>query len=554
MKTKYLAPIVFLIGIYLILSALDNIGIVKISILIINPLYLAISTLIFATAFFSLEKLGVHNKIKQIIARETIKNSVHIVNVEGVEYYFVGFRVIGKETTEEDEEDIDYSAEMQNAINALSKHQSRKVKVAVVTLLDPEPGSAILFFAKKDDVSLSRFYNEALYLKHVIEGMAPHLTLEEVNLKTKPMIPLPQLVGTVVYAGYISQKKFEVVADEQIDVGEFDIELGHIVGTNKSIGIRSSDVFRHIAIFGATGSGKTNTSALLAKKLYEKGFDVVILDWHGEYHNYLPNFNYYGNESLPVLNPLGSKEMRAINVADMIGDVLKLTDPQRFALQKGIEEFLLKDSNADFKDLINLINTPDFAEKYDIQKNVILALVRNLSYLFTGMGEKLISKKGLSYKDLAEKLRGGNVIDLATISDLRLRRLYGMLIVQFILEYFLEFRPKDRKLYLVLEEAQNYLREENIIIERALQEIRKFGVGLCIVTQSPTTIDPEVLKNTNIKIVHSIKSNQDKRVVADSMGLTSAKEKIIDKLDVGEAILVAPNIKKEIIVKIDKVT
>lgn len=554
MNTKYLVPIIFLVSLYLIISAFHSTGFLKINIPTPNPVYLAFSGLIFGSIFLIIQKLGASNKIKQIIARETLKNNIHIINIGGVEYYYIGFRIIGKENVED--EKVDYEKEMKAVVESVSKNKSRKIKVATVTILDPSPGTSIIFFSKRNEMTLSRFHNEALYLKHTIESMAPHLTLEEVNLKTNPMLPLPQLLGTVVYPGYIMQKKIEVVSssEEQIVVGDFDVELGVVPGSdNRTIGIRSSDVFRHIAIFGATGGGKTNTSALLVRELQKKGFDVVVLDWHGEYHNYLPNFNHYEGDNLPVLNPLGSKEARALNVADMIGDILELTEPQRFALQKAIDKYLKDNNDVDFKDLPQIID--EHAEELEIQQNVAIALIRNLEYLFSGIGEKLISKNGLSYKELAEKLKGGNIINLRSMgSDIRIRKLYGLLIAKFLIEYFMEYKPKDRKLYLVLEEAQNYLRERNMIIERALQEVRKFGVGICIVTQSPTTIDSEVLKNTNIKIVHAIKTNDDKRVVADSMGLSAGRAKILDKLDVGEALVTAPNIKKEVIVKIKKVT
>jgi len=552
MNTKYLVPIIFLISLYLIISAFHSTGFLKLNIPTPNPIYLAFSGLVFGSIFVIIQKLGASNKIKQIIARETLKNSIHIINIGGTEYYYIGFRIIGKEHVED--EKVDYEKEMKAVVESVSKNKSRKIKVATITILDPSPGTSIIFFSKRNEMTLSRFHNEALYLKHTIESMAPHLTLEEVNLKTNPMLPLPQLLGTIVYPGYITQKKIEVVSssEEQIVVGDFDIELGVVPGTdNKTIGIRSNDIFRHVAIFGATGGGKTNTSALLAGELKKKGFDVVILDWHGEYHNYLSDFKHYEGDDLPVLNPLGSKETKAMNVADMIGDILDLTEPQRFALQKAIEQYLKDD--VDFKDLPQIIY--DHAEELEIQQNVAIALIRNLNYLFSGIGEKLISKNGLSYKELAERLRGGSIINLRSMgSDIRIRKLYGLLVSEFLIDYFMEYKPKDRKLYLVLEEAQNYLREKNMIIERALQEVRKFGVGICIVTQSPTTIDLEVLKNTNIKIVHVIKTNTDKRVVADSMGLQAGRERILDKLDVGEALVTAPNIKKEVIVKIKKVT
>ncbi|NON63327.1 ATP-binding protein, partial [Acidianus sp. RZ1] len=105
---------------------------------------------------------------------------------------------------------------------------------------------------------------------------------------------------------------------------------------------------------------------------------------------------------------------------------------------------------------------------------------------------------------------------------------------------------------IVIEEAHNYFTEYNDFINRIISEVRKFGVGLCIVSQSPSSISAEILKNTNIKIIHSLKADIDKRVISDSLSLPSSMVNFIDKLDIGEAILSAPNIKNPIVVKIKK--
>jgi len=63
-----------------------------------------------------------------------------------------------------------------------------------------------------------------------------------------------------------------------------------------------------------------------------------------------------------------------------------------------------------------------------------------------------------------------------------------------------------------------------------------------------------VLKNTNIKIIHSIKSDIDKKAIRDTLSLDERLTQSLDKLDVGEAVISAPNLKVPIIIKIKKMS
>jgi len=547
MKSKYIAPVLIIFSMYLFLSALHLIPFVlnlKYFILLLMGLAtVSIIGGVLKTRLTS-KKISLKDKPRVVKLNDDYELYVHEIYINKQKYYFIAFKILGRET---EEEQINFYKELYDAIISAYRNKSRNLHISIITRLDPMISSAFIIY-KRADIKLEEFIEEAIYIQNAFQSVAPHLLLEGTNINADEFIPLPS-VGDVVYGGFISQKKYEVANAEESITGEFDIQLGYNVGTEVAIGIRTKDIFRHLSIFGATGSGKSNTSVLIARELRKRGFDVIIFDWHGEYHDSLKEFNYYGEKNYIILNPLGSSEKSAGEVADMIGDVLELTDPQRYALQLAIEQHQ-NDPDFDIKNLPDILTEmeTDFA-----QKQVIIALVRKLKMLFGGIGGKLISSKnGISYKELAKKMKGGNVINLSFISDIRLRKLYAVLLLKFLLEYYMSFRDKTRKVYIVLEEAQNYLRQNNLIIERALQEIRKFGVGLCIITQSPTTIDEEVLKNTNIKIVHSIKSNTDKRVVVDSMGLPGEAVNLIDKLDVGQAILTAPNLRTFAIVDILK--
>jgi len=542
MNSRYFALSLLFLGAYLLLNSLH--------ILSYNPIYIIIVIVSFILIIIIISKLNIINKIQRILIKVSLESSLYTIQLDNGDYYFLAFKIIGKENTESN---IDYTKELEQAVTTVQRNKTRYLKVAIVTLLDPLPGSAILFYAKKEDnISRESLINEAMVLKSTIESVAPHISLEPIGLNTNFILPIPRVLGSVIYGGYVSQKKFDIKSDHNI-FGEYDIEIGKIIGNEEiPIGIRSEDVFKHVAIFGSTGSGKSNTSMLLARELYKKGFDVIILDWHGEYKQALPEFNFYGEKNYLVLNPIDLDDLTTIDITEIFGEVLELTEPQKFLLYLGLE-VLNQMKEFDFKTLIQVISS-SFSDSTFMQRDVKFALTRKIIMLFSGLGEKLISSKnGYTYKDLAEKLRGGNIIDLSFIRNIKLRRLYALMLLKFLLEYVIETRNNSRKIFIIIEEAQNYFSQSNIIINKALQEVRKFNVGICIISQSPSNVDPEVIKNTNIKIIHSIKSNIDKKVIADSLSLDKEEIQILDKLDVGEAILVAPNLRKEVIVKIKKV-
>ena len=542
MNNRYFALVLLLLGGYLLLNSMH--------ILSYNPIYLLAILISLILALIIISKLKIGNKIEKILLKSSIESSLYTIQLGDDEYYFMGFKVIGKENSEMK---VDYTKELEQAIETVQRNKTRYLKVAIITLLDPLPGSAILFYVKKDKNTDKEFLlNEAIVIKTTIESVAPHISLEPIGLNTNLILPIPKVLGSVIYGGYVSQKKFDIKSDHNI-FGEYDIEIGKIIGNNEMpIGIRSDDVFKHVAIFGSTGSGKSNTSILLAKELYKKGFDIIILDWHGEYRQALPEFNSYGEKNYLTLNPIDVDDLTTIDITEIIGDVLELTEPQKFILYLGLE-VLNQMKEFDFKALLQVISS-SLSDNTFMQRDIKFALTRKIIMLFSGLGEKLISSKnGYTYKDLGEKLKGGNIIDLSFIRNIKLRKLYAIMILKFLLEYIVETKNNSRKIFIIIEEAQNYFNQSNVIINKALQEIRKFNVGICIISQSPSNVDPEVIKNTNIKIVHSIKSNIDKKVIADSLSLDKEEIQILDKLDVGEAILVAPNLRKEVIVKIKKV-
>jgi hypothetical protein len=69
-----------------------------------------------------------------------------------------------------------------------------------------------------------------------------------------------------------------------------------------------------------------------------------------------------------------------------------------------------------------------------------------------------------------------------------------------------------------------------------LAENRKYGEGVIIAEQLPTKLVADAVKNTNLKIVHRLTAEDDRRYVGETMGFDESQQKFATRLKVGEAL------------------
>jgi hypothetical protein len=87
-----------------------------------------------------------------------------------------------------------------------------------------------------------------------------------------------------------------------------------------------------------------------------------------------------------------------------------------------------------------------------------------------------------------------------------------------------------------------------------LAEIRKYGESLIIADQIPNKLTPEVLKNTNTKIVHRLFAQDDKDAIGNTMALTEEQRNFLSNLEVGRAVVFNGNWPKAVQVQIKQST
>ena len=87
-----------------------------------------------------------------------------------------------------------------------------------------------------------------------------------------------------------------------------------------------------------------------------------------------------------------------------------------------------------------------------------------------------------------------------------------------------------------------------------LAEVRKYGEGLIVVDQIPNKLAPEVLKNTNTKIIHKILARDDKEAVGDTMLMDDKQKEFLSALDPGHAIVFSEDTDKPVHVYVERET
>jgi len=113
--------------------------------------------------------------------------------------------------------------------------------------------------------------------------------------------------------------------------------------------------------------------------------------------------------------------------------------------------------------------------------------------------------------------------------------------------------------FIIVEEAHNFAprsTEERQIISRNIlkriaREGRKFGVGLCIVSQRPSKLDSDVLSQCNTQIIMKIVNPADQEYIRQSVeSVTEDVVKDLPALARGEAIISGSAINLSVPVKI----
>ncbi|MEM3594280.1 MAG: ATP-binding protein [Candidatus Jordarchaeaceae archaeon] len=285
-------------------------------------------------------------------------------------------------------------------------------------------------------------------------------------------------------------------------------------------------VRHHVAILGATGSGKSYAVGVLIEELLEKGIPVIVIDPHGEYSTFRqPNKNseevgrcqefgvspkgYRAVTYFPRgLGKNGGSEL-TIDMSDLdayaISEICGMSDVQSDLLFLAMKRLSEGKQFYDPEVLTGAVE--DAAEEWKFQKNTVLSTLRRITVL----KELGIFGEGFSISDIV-KPGVLSIVDLSEDMDERVRRIFAGVILQKV------FQARKKNVIppalVVVEESHRFAPQESntysrMQMRKIAREGRKFGLGLCITSQRIAGLDKDILSQCGTKIIFRIEGNYD---------------------------------------------
>lgn len=397
---------------------------------------------------------------------------------------------------------------------------------------------------------------------------------------------------------------------EDISDDENRIELGNLVqcGEEKTpIYLDRRELDKHVFIAGTTGSGKTTTCQNI---LLDCGLPFLVIEpVKSEYRilkNKCPDIIYFtpGNQKVApfFLNPF---ELFPGESICSRAEMLKATMEASFHMEAAIPQILEaaiykayekkgwdidsdtwkgkteKDADGPFsRDTDAFPTFSDFAKAVEEEveskgfderlRDEYMGTIKAMtdSLLIGSKGQMLNTPKSVSFYDLVNRKVVIELDAIKTGSEKSL--LMGFILTSLMAAVKARHeeaqkRGKRFQHITLVEEAHRLLskympgdslnRKQGVeVFADMLAEVRKYGESMIIVDQIPDKMTPEVLKNTNTKIVHKLFAQDDKEAIGNTMALDNDQKAFLSNLVAGRAIVFSQGWSKAVQVQVKQET
>ena len=314
-------------------------------------------------------------------------------------------------------------------------------------------------------------------------------------------------------------------------------------------------VTKHLAVLAKSGAGKSYAVGVILEELLEMGLPIVILDPHGEYSSI--KYENKNSEETKYFKTFGisgkgfsNKVMEfAVNTSVNIdAHPIRLPIPNdSFSL---MESLPFKPTDAQRGLLYNVVN--DLVERKGVFE--FDELIKELEIAESTAKWRLIG--GIQQLEQSQLFSHGstNISDIVKPGQLSIINFKGAsselqeIVARGILNKIFDERKKENipPTFIVVDEAHNYCPERGFgetksskIIRTIAAEGRKFGVGLCVISQRPARVDKSVLSQCSSQIALQVSNPSDLSAISKSFeGITSEAESEIKNLPIGKAMII----------------
>ncbi len=312
-------------------------------------------------------------------------------------------------------------------------------------------------------------------------------------------------------------------------------------------------VQRHVSVLAKTGGGKSYLVGVLLEEFLRHRVTCVIIDPHGEYGSIR-----YKSEHAPRDRARFGVEAQGFR------DQVQEFSPDT-SLNPEARPLTFSLGNLDARELLTFMGFTNVRSYLSPMKSLLEAAASanpdfTVKYLIRAA--RNVQEGGVSYESIAERLeyldetrllapRGTSLSDLVAEGKMTIINLRGVapdvqeLIVTRVATSFFEQRKRGKipPLFVVLEEAHNFCPQQgqaacSRILKTIASEGRKFGLGMCVVSQRPARVDKSVLSQCATQLILQVTNPLDVKAIASSIeGLTDGMTEMIQGLPIGTCLV-----------------
>jgi hypothetical protein len=300
----------------------------------------------------------------------------------------------------------------------------------------------------------------------------------------------------------------------------------------------------HVLVTGQTGTGKTRFAMNLAVKSENhvsiQKIRLLVVDVEGEWKNIIPKLKgqteYFAVDKNLKINPfdlgdpgLVRELMRETVFKGIEKEYMDLSAQMNFVLQETINE------SRNMEELIRNIKSYDRQKLTALDKTKTALLVRLDPFLRSPLKEIFLCKK--SNPDFSRLDEQNIVIDLHALDSLvaygsELRLIYNTITTYFLrkmlnrgtCDWVSNIFVADEAQLLVPKILQKIIVTESWPATEFATRLRKRGCGLVLITQSPSNIEKDILKNTATKVAFRLQHQEDIKIMAEAAGFMDYTE------------------------------
>ncbi len=347
-----------------------------------------------------------------------------------------------------------------------------------------------------------------------------------------------------------------------LEVAKGEYPMGTILYNKEKrgiFGIRESEMIQHAAVFGRSGSGKTNSVYVLIGNLLKNNKPFLIFDWKRNYRALISEpsdrrINIYTvGRSLsplcfnPLIPPPGTEPTAWLKkLIEIIAKATFVGDGVGFLLQQGTDKLyrqcgVYAGSVKRYPTMADLLKVMQEMSVKGRAANWMASTQRALAALcFGAMGDVLNTQSNTSLAELLEK----NVVlelDSLTSTD-------KVFFIESLLLWIHHYRltqqgQRDKfKHAIILEEAHHIIAKQQTgsqetITDLLLREIRELGEAIILIDQHPSQISLPALGNTYTTLTLNLKSREDVNAASSYLLFKDDDKRKLGQLEVGQAVV-----------------